>query len=217
MYCGSRGKGLRMAKRTIGYMLLGVGIALGACSQNFSEKEPVIAMAERGFKPLAGAAVQKNEQQTLGPFSGVAPEGWLVQKPSSSMRLAQFGLPGSAGEATLGIFYFGPGQGGGIEANIERWYGQFTQQDGSSTKERARRWSKKVGDIEVSMVDISGTFSGGMGSAEAKEGYRMLGAIASHRTGAVFFKLTGPVGTVARWQQSFDQYLDSLTARDDEI
>ena len=56
-----------------------------------------------------------------------------------------------------------------------------------------------------------------MGSAEAKEGYRMLGAIASHRTGAVFFKLTGPVVTVARWQQSFDQYLDSLTARDDEI
>jgi len=205
-----------MAKHRAGIILLGVGIALGACSQNFSEKEPAIAMAERGFKPLAGAAVQ-DKRQTLGPFSAVAPEDWLAQKPSSSMRLAQYGLPGSAGEATLGIFYFGPGQGGGVEANIERWYGQFTQPDGSSTVEQARRWSKKVGDIEVSMVDISGTFSSGMGNAAGNEGYRMLGAIASHRSGAVFFKLIGPVETVSQWQQSFDRYLDTLIARAEEI
>ena len=46
------------------------------------------------------------------------------------MRVAQYGLPGPAGEATLGIFFFGPGQGGSVEANIERWFGQFKQEDG---------------------------------------------------------------------------------------
>ena len=98
MYCGSRGKGLRMAKRTIGYMLLGVGIALGACSQNFSEKEPVIAMAERGFKPLAGAAVWLKQQddrieELRIALTAVNPYPHLVtglkkgQKPQLLLRL----------------------------------------------------------------------------------------------------------------------------------
>ena len=71
--------------------------------------------------------------------------------------------------------------------------------------------NKNVADIAISMVDISGTFAAGMGNEETRENYRMLGAIAVHRSGAVFFKLTGPFATIAQWEQSFNQFLDSLT------
>ncbi len=184
------------------------------CSQNFSDQEPAAALAERGFTARSTTRGQPSSEasgrQALGPLSAVAPGGWVAQQPSSSMRVAQYGLPGPAGEATLGIFFFGPGQGGSVEANIERWYGQFTQEDSQSAQ--GRRWTRQVGDIEITGVDVSGTFSAGMGMGdpEPQPGYRMLGAIAVHRSGTVFFKMTGPAQTVAQWAASFDDFLSSL-------
>ena len=178
-------------------------------------------MTERGFTARSATPTnttpahplgQASGRQALGPLSVVAPKGWVAQQPSSSMRVAQYGLPGPAGEATLGIFFFGPGQGGSVEANIERWQGQFSQEDGQPAQ--GRRWTRQVEDIEITGLDISGTFSAGMGmgDSEPQAGYRMLGAIAVHRSGTVFFKVTGPAQTVEQWAASFDEFLGSLQA-----
>ena len=193
--------------------LIALLVIMVSCSQNFSSEEPATAMAENGFKPVADVAIAEVKEglQALGPLSGEPPEGWIPQQPSSSMRVAQYGLPGPAGEATLGVFYFGPGQGGGLEANIKRWYGQFSQPDGRPPSKTAKRWNKNVADIAITTVDISGTFAAGMGNEETRENYRMLGAIAVHKSGAVLIKLTGPFATIAQWEQSFNQFLDSLT------
>ena len=217
MYCGSLGMVQGMTKPIAGILLLGL-LGMG-CSQNFSAEEPGAAMAERGFKPVVDAPVEIAQEgaQEMGPFTAVAPGGWIAEKPTSSMRVAQYRLSGPAGDAALAAFYFGPGQGGGLEANIERWYGQFSQPDGGPTGDKAKRWDKQVGDIAVTIVDISGTFAAGMGNETMQENYRMLGAIAVHSSGAVFFKLTGPRETVAKWDRSFDEFLGSLTPRENQI
>ena len=210
---------LRLRQRSV-WICAWVFGAIG-CSQNFSDQEPAAAMAERGFTarsttPTSTAPAyslgQASERQALGPLSAVAPTGWVAQQPSSSMRVAQYGLPGPTGEATLGIFFFGPGQGGSVEANIERWFGQFKQEDGQPAQ--GRRWTRQVGDIEIIGVDVSGTFSAGMGmgNTESQTGYRMLGAIASHQSGTVFFKMTGPAQIVEQWADSFDEFLGTLQA-----
>src|SRR5262252_2799834 len=54
--------------------------------------------------------------------SGVAwvkPKRW-VEELASGMRLATYVIPAAPGveTATCKVYYFGPGQGGGIEANI---------------------------------------------------------------------------------------------------
>ena len=62
-----------------------------------------------------------------------APSTWISETPSSSMRLAQYRLPGLEGDpedAELAVFYFG-GQGGSVQANVDRWIGQFSNPDGS--------------------------------------------------------------------------------------
>ncbi len=59
--------------------------------------------------------------------------------------------------------------------------------------------------------------SAGMGNETMQENYRMLGAIAVHPSGAVFFKLTGPRETVGKWERSFDEFLGSLTPRENQI
>ena len=199
---------------------------LVGCSQNYSDKKVDQALAEKKLRQIT-PALQKQQlppghppmgeggRHSLKGVSAVLPEGWQQSPPSSSMRVAEYLLPGEAfkaADAGLAVFYFGRNQGGGLEANIERWYGQFTQPDGGSTKEKSRRWEKEVSGLPVTLVDIKGTFnSGGMGGGQGPQaGFRMLGAIVQSPAGSFFFKLTGPEATVEGWAASFDQYLDSI-------
>ena len=135
--------------------------------------------------------------------------------PKSAMRAAEYGLPGED-KLELTVFYFGPDQGGSVEANINRWLGQITQPDGSDTTAKAKRTTRKVGDMDVSVLEVTGTYSGGlamMGGGAAPEpmtNATMLGAIASGPQGPIFFKMTGPKEAVDHSRAAFDQMISSL-------
>lgn len=145
-----------------------------------------------------------------------APEGWRSVAPSSSMRVAEWSLPKAEPDpedASMVVFHF-PGMGGGVQANLDRWYTQFEQPDGRPTSEVARVSSRTVADLRVTITDVGGTFAGGgmMGGAPAgpKPNFRMVAAIVETDAGPWFFKLTGPARTVERWRASFDQFVVSL-------
>jgi hypothetical protein len=186
-----------------------------ACSTQTETAHPPPA-AEVQPQPAspAGAGSGSSSEKSFGPIKAKVPSEWAEQTPSSSMRKAQYSLPkasGDAEDAELAVFYFGPGQGGSVEANIERWIGQISQPDGSSSKDRAKTTKKDIGGIPVTRVDVSGTYSAGMmSSAPPRQGYRMLAAVAETAEGAWFFKLTGPEKTVANWSNSFDQFIGSF-------
>ena len=120
---------------------------------------------------------------------------------------AQVGFP----EVNLGLI---PGGGGTPQANVDRWIGQFTGSGGKPSADTAKIYHKTVHSIPLTIVDVSGTYSSSMGSMQtgeqSKPGFRMLGAIAESREGPWFFKLTGPERTVAKWQSSFESFLDSI-------
>jgi len=158
----------------------------------------------------SGSAVERS----FGPIKAKVPAEWIEQTPSSSMRKAQYALPKVAGDGEdgeLAVFYFGLGQGGSVEANIERWIGQISQPDGSSSKGKAKTNKKEIGGMPITLVDVSGTYSAGMMSnAPPRQGYRMLAAVAETTEGPWFFKLTGPEKTIAKWSNSFDQFIGSF-------
>jgi hypothetical protein len=135
--------------------------------------------------------------------------------PKSQMRVAEYGLAGED-KLELTVFYFGADQGGSVDANITRWLGQITQPDGSDTTAKAKRATRKVGDIEVSTLEVSGTFSGGMAmmaggaTPEPMPNAIMLGAIAIGPQGPIFFKMIGPKEAVEHSRAAFDQMLSSL-------
>jgi hypothetical protein len=56
------------------------------------------------------------------------PKSWAQKETTSSMRAAQFSIPGEKHDADLVVFYFGDPTGG-VKANVDRWISQF-QQDG---------------------------------------------------------------------------------------
>lgn len=128
------------------------------------------------------------------------------------MRNATFVVPRAAGDSEDGelvVTYFGPGQGGSIDANIERWLGQFSDR----TPVEGRRADRTVNGLLQHTLEIDeGTFSSGMpgGPLTAKKGYGLLGAIVVAPTGSYFFKLTGPKATVKAAREKFYQLLDSV-------
>lgn len=156
-------------------------------------------------------------QGATGTLSYKAAEGWVVEKPSSSMRAAQYKLPrasGDAEDASLVLYYFGQGQGGATQANIDRWVNQIQQPDGSSSKERAKSQTLTVNGLQVTTVDVTGTYSAemspGSGDFTSKPNYRLRAAVVETPKGSYFAKLTGPEKTVAHWDQAFRDYLNSF-------
>ena len=129
------------------------------------------------------------------------------------MRLATYFLPASVGDADrpeLAVFWFGPGQGGSIDANVERWFLQFASSPGDPKPTRSLM---RIGALPVTLVRTGGTYSAGtgMGAAPApKSGFALRGAIAEGPDGAVFFKLTGPRRSVAAAGVDFDALVASL-------
>ncbi len=146
------------------------------------------------------------------------PADWKRVEPKSAMRKAQFEIPAAAGDkepAELTVFYFGPGQGGDVDANINRWIGQF--QD--LPKEAAQRSERAVNDLTQHIVEVeSGTFAGtSMGphapKTDAKPEQGLLGAVIEAPTGKYFFKMSGPSKTVKAARKSFFSLLDSVKAK----
>ena len=149
------------------------------------------------FFCLAGAALiavgVQAEKFTAGGISFEGPKGWLSQKPSSSMRKAQFAVKGKDGKtAEVVFFHFGPGAAGGVKANIERWLGQFKE---PADKLKAKISDKTIDGTKVTYVTAEGTFMKGPpfgGNKVPVPDSGLLGAIVDGKQGAVFIKATGP-------------------------
>jgi hypothetical protein len=172
-----------------------------------------------GHPPAGGQMPPSLNPPPPGAGSGssalvwTAPAGWTKEQPMSAMRRAQYKIQGPGGPAECVVFYFGPGQGGETKANIERWAAQFQGgKDGKSAPTPKTR-EIKVGDIPVTMVEIKGTYVGGMGSAPSgsEQGKAMLlGAIAEGPDARWFFRAIGPQTTLEPQRASFEKMIKSL-------
>jgi len=143
-----------------------------------------------------------------------APAGWKAEGPRP-MRAATYSIAPVAGDSTGAecvVNFFGPGQGGGVDANIERWKGQVQGPDGKPAPAKVEK--RTVRGVPITIVDASGSYTGMGGpmiaSPKAVPGYRLLGAIVEGPGGHVFFKLTGPSKAIAAQQKNFDQLLASI-------
>jgi hypothetical protein len=136
-----------------------------------------------------------------------APAGWILREPSSSMRLAEAEIPGDGGPAVLTVFFFGPGGGGGTEANLQRWAGQIAAETDPV------RAGFEVDGYTVSTIAVEGTLQPsrmGTGPTEAVPGSKLVGAVVEGPGGPWFFKMTGPAATVASAEHEFEAMLRSV-------
>lgn len=132
----------------------------------------------------------------VSELSFARPAKWEWQPIQSQMRKAQLKVPPAAGEAgEVVFFHFGPSNGGGTQANVTRWFGQF---EGTKEQIKGRTEEAKAGSNKVTYVHAEGTYKSGMpgGPQTPKPGYALLGAIIEDADGSVFVRLTGPKALV---------------------
>jgi hypothetical protein len=150
-----------------------------------------------------------------GTLQFTAPPAWKSRPAASSMRVAELIVPRVPGDAEDGevIVYFFGGSGGTVDANVERWIGQFRSASGEPLKTAARTTST-IGKLKVTQVDVSGTYIAEVrpGSAERfnKPNFRMRAAVVETPKGPYFIKFTGPAPTVAQASGDFDRFLKSV-------
>ncbi len=147
---------------------------------------------------------------SAGGIAWKVPGRWAAGA-GSAMRVATYAVPAAKGaeKGECAVFFFGPGQGGGVDDNVARWGKQF---EGAPEPERS---AQTVAGLRVTRAAVSGTYlaPGGpmMQSTGKKTGYRLLGAIVEAPGGNVFFKLTGSAATVAAARADFDALVASIT------
>lgn len=155
---------------------------------------------------LTAAFAQNEGDFTAGEFTFKLNDAWKAGKPSSSMSAGA--VTHKATDVSANAFYFGPGNGGGVPANIDRWKGQF---EGGPTADKVEK--KDMNGTTVHIVSLDGTFNVGamFGPKVATPDYSMLAGILEGKKGAVFIKLTGPKDKVAALRGDFEGLLQEAT------
>lgn len=147
---------------------------------------------------------------TVGSFTFARPEGWEWVRPTSPMRKAQLAVPGKDGgsPAEVTFFHFGAGQGGSVQANVDRWFKQFS--DGYTDAK-----TEHVGQTTVTFVKAEGTFASGMpgGPTTPMKDYALRGAILESKSGDVYVKMTGPKAIVKEAAPALEKMVRQAASR----
>jgi hypothetical protein len=159
--------------------------------------KPPLPMACLGF--LAFSTIQllaADDPKTfqVSEFTFERPPAWTWVKTASPLRAAQLLViqPESGEPGEVVFFYFGSSNGGGTQANVERWLGQFQE---PKAQLKAKVEELNLRGHKVTFVQAEGTYMSGApgGPKTAKPNFAMLGAILESKQGHVFVKLTGPL------------------------
>jgi hypothetical protein len=177
--------------------------------------QPAASQGAGGLAPRSsrGGAVQSAPSGgTPTASAGLAfelPDGWNAEPPSNNMRMAQASLPGADGDGQFAAFFFGPGGGGGVEANLQRWAAQVDSGGTAPTRE-----VMETNDLKVHWIETQGTLlaSGipGMGSTTDQPDSALYGAVVEGPGGPWFFKVTGPKSTLDQHRDAVRKMLEGL-------
>jgi len=137
-----------------------------------------------------------------------APEPWADVTSGRPMRAAELKYDVEGEEDPVAIFFFfGPGQGGGVQDNIDRWKGMF--EGGPKAEEQIEL------DKGVILLVLTGTYlesSGGPfapGPKTPKADHRMLAAILPSEQGSVYVRMTAPAAVVDTVRPAFEALIKS--------
>jgi hypothetical protein len=153
--------------------------------------------------------------ESAGGLRWTMPAAWRAQ-PERPMRAATYTIAAAPGDREPGecaVFFFGRGQGGSVQDNIDRWRSQIVGPDGKPAVAKIDK--QQARGLTMTRVDSSGGYTGMGGpmatNSKAIPNYRLLGAVVEGPGGNnIFVKFTGPAQTVAANLKQFDQLLTSF-------
>jgi gluconolactonase len=190
--------------------MLPVLLLLGAC----------LTVAARGEEQAEKKQEPKTDEVKIDDITLIVPKTWKQGEPKNKMRKAEFLLPAVEGDKEppeLVIYYFGSFSGS-IQANVNRWIGQF---EPTGRKMKVTQGESPHGNYVV--VDLSGTFNKPVGPPILQQsrplpGARMLAAILTvEEKGHYYLKLTGLEKSVAASANAFRASFGGDATKEKEV
>lgn len=205
-----RGSPLRSdrAPRALVLALLPALAFVTGCDRQDTQSISEVRIAERPRLALGATSAQRfgmgdAPAAAASPrFDWRTPEGW-TEKPPSSMRLADFDVPGGV-ECYFTVL---PGAAGGLAANVNRWRKQMGLEPTSESEIAALPTRTLLGSA-ASFVDLVGTYTG-MGGPE-RAGWRMAGMVQALPRVTAFVKMVGPGQAVAAQLENLESLAASI-------
>ena len=148
----------------------------------------------------------------LGMESKV-PAEWISEPVTSSMRALQFAVPGGEGSDAVQfvVYYFGPKQGGSVEANLARWKSQFSNPDGGEVEPQVS--TLEDAKLSATLVELEGTYARGVGigpQGEALPERMLLAAVVESPKGNLYPQLHGPAAAVKDARDAFVAFIEGI-------
>ncbi|MBX3044533.1 MAG: hypothetical protein KIT33_09870 [Candidatus Kapabacteria bacterium] len=188
-----------------------------SCADKVEQKQPEVdPMSElpAGHPPMSGMdalselsddAPDFDPEDPILKLSNIqlkTPEGWLREKPSSSMRIVQYSLKNNSEHKVVGFFF---GQQDMVKENIDRWKNEFAELQDSKEEEL-------VGG-NVTMITLQGVY--GVKHFPMSEettptpDYMVLAAIVKSEDGPYYFKVFAPASVLKKEIDNFKKFLNS--------
>lgn len=155
---------------------------------------------------LSLSALSAQDPFKVGNFTFKPDKSWVIGKTSSHMVKAALNHSKKDGPL-LKFYHFGEGQGGGVEANIQRWKRQFENGEAKVTPE-----NKTFRNQKLTIVSMTGTYMVGSMMAREKKAtpeYMLLGAVIPHPSGDVFLKMLGKEVDLKKTKDDFEKLIAS--------
>lgn len=166
------------------------------------------AQTQAGGYPVSGP----DGDQTIIEIGGLTmpkPVTWVWTMPSMQFRALQYAVPAlgvNSPAAELVFSVFLAGDGGPVDANLDRWANQFRAGNAAAESKRSQ---SVVNGMQVMRVESLGDYMG-MGAAAPRPGYMQLGAIVQAPGRNVFMKVVGPKATVESNRAAFEAMIAGI-------
>ncbi len=175
-------------------------ITLSACTTNEQQS-------------TSGCPIKQYDNSKLvkGQLNYEAPESWSKVDPTSSMRLDEYVVDSKSNTVTS--VYFFDGMRDAVEANLQRWKGQFKDDDARNLIQK-KQYNRR--ELPLTIYHLTGTYLEKLDPMDPQSAikeigdYALLAAVVEMKNGTWFFKMLGPKAVVETNRASFDQLIDSF-------
>ena len=174
-----------------------------------------IAFATQFIAWSAAVAADPEPQHLSGADGALqldVPASWQPKQPAVNLIEHEFVVPPAEGDTASGRVTTMQA-GGSIQANVDRWKGQFKL----AGDQAAKTDTLEVNELKIHRVDLRGTFLDRprpFGPGTPRENYRMLGAVVETKANGLYFiKFYGPAKTVDQEEKHFDEMLHSIKTK----
>jgi hypothetical protein len=179
-----------------------------------STVRPVGPNAPTGFTPTQPPIINPPTESKVATFAGLTgpkPVTWIWHPPTRQFSVAEYTVPGQGGADQAQITV--SKAGGSVDANIQRWKGQFKSADGKPVEPKIVKF--EADGVPITLVELAGSYQG-MGAPSFVPDQLFLDAIVETPGEMIFIRFVGPTATVEANRDAFMDMVRGLRKAEPE-